>query len=511
MKTISAALIATFGVAGLSAQVPDNSPWPMLGHDAKHTCRAVATESSEQVRGTIKWTYDPDDTHDSSNEIDGIKGGVAIGPDGKIFFGTRGGRFICIDRNGDKVWSYPAHNANPFHNGAGGIVCTPALNEALDLGDTPTVPYDVYYVTVDGYLVSFTSSGSYRWSAQIGDGGDIFTHPVVGSNGRIYVTSRSGSGGSTHVHLKAYNKSGTLLWTYTPATHVNQEIFGGPTIGDDGTIYFVDTMGRVHAVTDNGTFASAKWSPAYFSLGGARVIGRAAAIDDSGTNPILYVPGFNGTGGTSGIFAIEDRGANEEARLHWPLEQIGETVYFPGFLEDFNIYDQSEREPFDQMDGSPMLDTDGQIWVGEQYFTYLPRMVRIREETRPLGHPFEGYLYADGWALRTQDGDEENEPLGNQDVTGWIAIDGEGNSYAVGAVYEDPLIISWDPTWDSNNPHGLGPVSQGGKRRWSLVPDTDPAPCLDLGFTALDSDGTIYIPSGDGDTPDGLLIAVNGP
>ena len=81
------------------AQPAPGSPCPMFGHDARHTGRTTVTPAAPELRGTFKWIYDPDDTHPNNpDEVDAIHGGVAIGPDDKLFFGTTRGRFISVHR-----------------------------------------------------------------------------------------------------------------------------------------------------------------------------------------------------------------------------------------------------------------------------------------------------------------------------------------------------------------------------------------------------------------------------
>ncbi len=96
--------------------------------------------------------------------------------------------------------------------------------------------------------------------------------PAIDQNGIIYFTTR---GGGTRYLYAVYSDNGTLKWKYHAG---GKDITSSPAIGDDGTIYFGDWYGWIHAVYPNGTM---KWK---YKTG--NVITGSAAIGPDG---IVYI------------------------------------------------------------------------------------------------------------------------------------------------------------------------------------------------------------------------------
>ena len=98
-----------------------------------------------------------------------------------------------------------------------------------------------------------------KWS--ISSSGEIWSSPVVDSDGVIYV-------GSTDGNLLSITPKGKVLWAFKTA----DEIFGAPAIGSDGIVYFGSADGRIYAINPDGKL---KWK---FQAGGA--IHSSPAIGD---------------------------------------------------------------------------------------------------------------------------------------------------------------------------------------------------------------------------------------
>ncbi len=96
---------------------------------------------------------------------------------------------------------------------------------------------EVYVGAQNDTLYAFTKDGHLRWKR--GTGGPISAAPVIGNDENIYVVSEDG-------RLYGFSPSGAQLWTpYTTGSR----ILSTPAIDVDGTLYFGDVDGNVHAVS----------------------------------------------------------------------------------------------------------------------------------------------------------------------------------------------------------------------------------------------------------------------
>ncbi|MCR4318893.1 MAG: PQQ-binding-like beta-propeller repeat protein, partial [Candidatus Brocadiaceae bacterium] len=114
------------------------------------------------------------------------------------------------------------------------------------------------------------SNDTLKWN--ISSSGEIWSSPVVDSDGVIYI-------GSTDGNLLSITPKGKVLWAFKTA----DEIFGAPAIGTDGIVYFGSADGRIYAINPDGKL---KWK---FQAGGA--IHSSPAVGDKGT---VYVSSYDG-------------------------------------------------------------------------------------------------------------------------------------------------------------------------------------------------------------------------
>ncbi|NUN24973.1 MAG: PQQ-binding-like beta-propeller repeat protein, partial [Candidatus Jettenia caeni] len=114
------------------------------------------------------------------------------------------------------------------------------------------------------------SDNSLKWS--ISTAGEIWSSPVVNTEGVVYIGSTDGS-------LLAITPKGKVMWAFKAA----DEIFVTPAIGTDGTIYFGSADGRFCAVHPDGKL---KWK---FQTKGA--IHSSPVIDKKGT---VYFGSYDG-------------------------------------------------------------------------------------------------------------------------------------------------------------------------------------------------------------------------
>jgi hypothetical protein len=95
---------------------------------------------------------------------------------------------------------------------------------------------DLYVATLADTLYAFTPAGSLRWKR--GTNGSLRSAPVVGNNEDVFVASEDG-------RLYGYSSAGNLVWTPYDTGAI---LRSAPALAIDGTLFFGDSRGRVHAV-----------------------------------------------------------------------------------------------------------------------------------------------------------------------------------------------------------------------------------------------------------------------
>ncbi len=167
---------------------------------------------------------------------------------------------IAIQENLEVVWTY-----NPPQAAPGWLWNQPSLD------DNGNIYYAAGY-----YFVSLDPSGSLRWILQTPH---VFMGPPALDNGFVYFPCSAGS-------LYAYTEAGNLSWAYPMIHPVN----GGPTVGEDGTIYIGDSITEtvftsfLYALNPDG---SEKWVTTFNNADGFNT---APAIDPDGSK-IYVAPG----------------------------------------------------------------------------------------------------------------------------------------------------------------------------------------------------------------------------
>ncbi len=222
---------------------PMDSPWPMQGHDAVHTCRN--SYSTENNSGTEIWLV-------SGEYHGGIESSAVIDNEGIIYFGS-GSSLYAVYPNSTLKWRFPA--------GGGLWQGTPAIAE----------DGTIYFPTWSGYgyFYALNPNGTVKWKFT-GIGSSI-SSPTIGVDGTIYI-------GSDNHNIFALNPDGTEKWRYTTGFLVG----ASPAIGEDGTIYVGSQDGYLYALYPNGTL---RWR--YNT--GERIRGDASI----GVDGTIYVPSFN--------------------------------------------------------------------------------------------------------------------------------------------------------------------------------------------------------------------------
>ncbi len=237
--------------AGRSAHAnAAGAPWPMFGHDARHTGRSSYVGPAWP---RLKWRY-------QIGCCGEVRSSPVISSDGIIYIGSSDGSLYAIRPDGTLAWKYAS---------------------GCRMNAPPAVEDDTICISVRdcGAVLAIRADGSLRWRFST-----EFDVPLtIGSNGSIYaLNSQLGS-------LDALALDGTLLWrfevagraSYSPAEDANRgRVYvasasgdlcalsregveqwrlglgarpsSAPTIADDGTVYVSGTDSRLRAVSPEG-------------------------------------------------------------------------------------------------------------------------------------------------------------------------------------------------------------------------------------------------------------------
>jgi large repetitive protein len=348
-------------------------PWPVYGHDARHTgvsayqgpSAPVATQWSFPVSksgsssvlgpdgtiymgtssgvyamnpdGTVKWTFigDPDITINST---------PAVASDGTIYVGI-GNDLYAINPDGTEKWrestgglvlSSPmlSSNGTIYVGSNDGYVyaidshaADPAARLKWKSAFVGSVGYNAPAISPDGDTVYITSrylsdstvgaiaaidagTGLVDWQVPT-PGGIVFqSSPAVGTDGTIYF-------GSRNTYIYALNPDGSEKWSFKTSGWIDAT----PTLGNDGTIYVGSADKNLYALNSDG---SLKWKFA--------TAGQVRAMAAMGSDGTLYVGDSN-----TRLYAV-----NPDGTENWSLSLLG----------GYGILD------------TPIIGTDGTLYVG---------------------------------------------------------------------------------------------------------------------------------------------------
>lgn len=169
--------------------------------------------------------------------------GSCIGADGTIYGTQRGDSYQCVyvlalNPDCTERWRYEipeaSHNSSPVASVGldGTTYCIYVEEEVINLpnGGKRWYNYD--------HILAVAANGQPRWTTERID--NIYSNVTVDAAGNSYVVCNDG--------VRSYDPAGQLRWHYLffGANYYS----GNPVIGADGTLYAVNTAGRLYALRD---------------------------------------------------------------------------------------------------------------------------------------------------------------------------------------------------------------------------------------------------------------------
>ena len=166
--------------------------------------------ASTRNAGVLMWTFD------SGAEL---RGRIAAGSDGSIFFITRDGVLHGLDSTGKEIMHRDAAGSSPAVMPDGTVIAMASSSALaairpggdalwnLEIGDSagPLAVSDrAIYASVGGDIVSISTAGSLNWRVNVGS----VTRAAATSDGVVVGTSRGA--------VTALASDGAVLWTFQP-------------------------------------------------------------------------------------------------------------------------------------------------------------------------------------------------------------------------------------------------------------------------------------------------------
>ena len=243
--------------------VPFVCPLPGTARDAQATTSTAA--ASARSAGVLMWTFDPGAE---------LRGRIAVGADGSIFFITRDGVLHGLNPKGKEVMRRDADGSSPGLLPDGTVIAMSSKSEIaafshdgailwhLEIGDSdgPLATTDrAIYASAGGDLLSIGTGGSLNWRVNVGQVTSAATTPdgVAAGAARGAVTAVASDGG--------------VLWTFQPDGG-----FSGSVAYSDDVVYAGSVSGGVYAI-DSRT-GNALWH-----ANAAHAVTAGPAVAPSGT------------------------------------------------------------------------------------------------------------------------------------------------------------------------------------------------------------------------------------
>jgi outer membrane protein assembly factor BamB len=423
--------------------------------------------------------------------------GPAVGADGTLYVGGGDHKLYAFDPNGSVLWTFetPAGVTTvPFVDRNGRIYFANAepklyvvdpdgsLAWSVQLGNIiwrqPMAigPDGSIYVCVGDDVYSYDSAGALRWTYYVAGVG----HLSVDANGTVYV-------GSDNTRLYALNADGTLKWWFVASSAIDST----PAIGEDGTIYMIDSDGVFYAIGPGSQEPEYTVSGYVKDEHGASMPGVEITI--TGEEPVFTDAGgsWSKSGLTDGTYLVSP--SKEGYQFAPPFDSVTLSGADAG-MADFN--------------GSPLAPPVWPMWGGNRAHTHCS----------PFSGPPEATMK---WSLWLEGATFTTEPAIGGDGAVYMesaygttyALNPDGTirwQYATGFTSAASPAIALDGTVYTNNTSAeslrrILALTPGGVFKWSYATD---AGAYDT--PVLSADGLIIHPTRGGlDTlalnPDGTV------
>ncbi len=249
---------------GISAS-GTKSPWQMYGADCRHS--KLSTYSTSLNNGTVLWTFDINESTTPYTSV--------IDSSGVIYVSDIVKSLYAINPNGSEKWhadfdsgpGTPALSPNEetvyidcwdgklyaLDSSTGRIEWNYSTGSHVDCAPTVTEDGTIYFGSGDGNLYALNPDGSLKWSFDTG--APLYrSSPAVSENGMVIFAGKGS--------IYALNPDGSENWSLNIST---EAIYKDISIGSDGTIYFAYggewteagfKPGKLYAINPNG---SVRW------------------------------------------------------------------------------------------------------------------------------------------------------------------------------------------------------------------------------------------------------------
>jgi outer membrane protein assembly factor BamB len=240
--------------------------------------------ASTHNAGVLMWTFD------AGAEL---RGRIAVGADGSIFFITRDGVLHGLDSTGKEIMHRDAAGSSPAVMPDGTVIAMASSSALaairpgadalwnLEIGDSagPLAVSDrAIYASVGADLVSVSTTGSLNWRVNVG----AVTGAAATPDGVVVGTSRGA--------VTAIASDGAVVWTFQPDGG-----FSGSVAYSDDVVYAGSAGGGVYAI-------DLRTGSPIWHVNSTRAVTAGPVVAPSGTI-------FAGAGTTYGI--------TTDGQLHW--------------------------------------------------------------------------------------------------------------------------------------------------------------------------------------------------
>jgi outer membrane protein assembly factor BamB len=361
----------------------------------------------------------------------------------------------------------------------------------------------IAFLCISSFRLSGQEPGTLKWSYATGE--EIYSSPTLGVDGVVYVGVNDFSeDGINNNKVIALSPDGTLKWEKIMSNWIDAT----PCLSADGVLYIGSWDGFLYAL-DCET-GEELWRFETFG-----VIAGSAAIGNDG---VIYFGN-----GESALYAV-----NPDGSPVW-VDPLNPDVASPFLFDDW-------------VDGSPTIDADGNVWVGDLFGNLkriAPNKTELWSVDLGVGIPTSPAIGKDGtvyygdedgwviamtpgqetpkWAFRTGIAEIKSSPVLGPDGMVYIGS-GSGSLYAfdgqtgevikpgwpytepADVIYSTPAIAENGTIYFGSGDKKLYAVSSAGLKLWTFntggFVDSSPA---------IGPDGTVYVGS-----TDGKLYAIHG-